>query len=65
MPPLEAIDLVGLDGYSRGRLAEALAIDPAEWQQEIELQGELFAKLGERLPKELQYERELLRSRLA
>ena len=64
MPPLEAIDLVGLDGYSRGRLAEALAIDPAEWQQEIELQGELFAKLGERLPKELQYERELLRSRL-
>ena len=64
MPPLEAIDLNGLDGYSRERLAEALSINLPEWKQEIDLQGELFAKLGERMPKELNYERELLRSRL-
>jgi phosphoenolpyruvate carboxykinase (GTP) len=64
MPPLEAIDLNGLEGYSRARLGEALAINLPEWKQEIDLQGELFAKLGDRMPKELLYERELLRSRL-
>ena len=64
MPTLDGIDLNGLAGYSRDRLAEAQAIDMAAWREELELQGELFAKLGERLPKELQYERELLRSRL-
>ena len=64
MPPLDGIDLVGLEGYSRSRLAEALAISPDDWRTELELQAELFSKLGERMPKELLYERELLRSRL-
>ena len=64
MPPLEAIDLEGLPGYTREHLAEALAINTSEWRTELELQAELFAKLGERLPKELFYERELLKSRL-
>ena len=64
MPPLDGIDLVGLEGYSRGRLAEALAISTDDWRTELDLQAELFSKLGERMPKELLYERELLRSRL-
>ncbi len=64
MPPLDAIDLTGLTGYTREHLAEALAITPAEWRIELDLQAELFATLGERLPKELFYERELLKSRL-
>ncbi len=64
MPPLTAIDLAGLGGYTREHLAEAQAINPAEWRIELDLQAELFAKLGERMPKELFYERELLKSRL-
>ncbi|GDY13612.1 phosphoenolpyruvate carboxykinase [GTP] [Planctomycetota bacterium] len=69
MPPLESLDLRGLTGpgqnsYSRDRLAEAQAIDPVEWTRELDLQKELFDRIGERMPKELYFERELLRSRL-
>jgi phosphoenolpyruvate carboxykinase (GTP) len=64
MPPLAALDLEGLAGYTRERLAEAQAIRPEEWRQELALQDELFARIGERMPKELIYERELLKSRL-
>lgn len=64
MPPLESIDLAGLDGYTQARLAEAQRIDPVEWHRELDLQSELFDLIGERMPKDLLYERELLRSRL-
>ena len=64
MPPLDSIDLNGLANYSRERLAEAQAINPVEWHAELALQNDLFNSLGERMPKDLLYERELLRSRL-
>jgi phosphoenolpyruvate carboxykinase (GTP) len=64
MPPSEDIDLNGLDGYSRERLERAQEVNRAEWTRELDLQAELFDSLGDRLPKELRFERELLRSRL-
>ncbi len=64
MPAPGGIDLHGLDGYSLHRFEEAQHIDPAEWAAEIDSQQPLFDQLGARLPKELHYERELLRSRL-
>ena len=65
MPGPDEIDLVAMpDGYSREKLARAQRIDHDEWRQELALQQELFDKLGARMPKELIYERELLKSRL-
>ncbi len=64
MPPPGALDLEGLPGFTSERLAEVQAIRPEEWHRELDLQAELFARLGDRLPKELHYERELLKSRL-
>ncbi len=64
MPPPQALNLDGLDHYSRADLAAAQAIVPDEWHREIALQEELFNQIGDRMPKELLYERELLRLRL-
>ncbi len=64
MPPLDGINLAGLTNYTCENLAAAQAINPAEWHAELMLQNELFDRLGERMPKDLLYERELLRSRL-
>ena len=64
MPAPGSIDLHGLDGYSAHQLEEAQHIDAAEWLRELDSQQELFDRLGGRMPKELFYERELLRSRL-
>ncbi len=65
MPGDEEIDLVAMPGgYDRTRLQRAQRIDHEEWRQELALQQELFDKLGARMPKELVYERELLKSRL-
>jgi len=65
MPFGEHINLDGLDAYDHARLDQAQAITPGEWHQELTLQQSLFDLLGERMPKELGYERELLRSRLS
>jgi len=65
MPQAKDINLDGLDGYDQARLQQAQAIIPDEWLQEIDSQQELFDRLGDRMPKELGFERELLRSRLS
>ena len=64
MPASGDIDLDGLAGYSRAQFDAAQRIDNDEWRQELVLQEELFEKLSSRMPKELVYERELLKSRL-
>ncbi len=64
MPRPEDIDLEGLSGYTREKLAQAQAINAEEWKQEVHAQDELFIKLRSRLPKELAEQRELLISRL-
>jgi phosphoenolpyruvate carboxykinase (GTP) len=64
MPEPGGIDLAGMDGYGQPEFANAQRIDGEEWRHELELQTELFERLSNRMPKELVYERELLRSRL-
>ena len=64
MPAPGAIDLEGLAGYSPAALAEVQAIRPDEWRRELASQEEFFTRLGEHMPKELLYERELLKSRI-
>jgi phosphoenolpyruvate carboxykinase (GTP) len=63
MPAASDIDLEGL-GYDRTRLEEALSIDVDEWKKEVLAQDDLFDRLGDDLPVELHYQRELLISRL-
>ena len=60
MPSPEGIDIAGIPGYSREKLAAALSIDIEGWKREVLLQREFFIKLRDDLPKELLFERELL-----
>jgi phosphoenolpyruvate carboxykinase (GTP) len=64
MPEPGGIDLDGMDNYTQADFATAQRIDGEEWRHELDLQTELFERLSNRMPKELIYERELLRSRL-
>ncbi len=64
LPGPQEIDLAGLKDYPHERLDQAQRIDHQEWERELAIQEELFTLLGARMPKELGYERELLRSRL-
>jgi len=64
MPEPGGIDLAGMENYGEPEFATAQRIDNDEWRHELDLQSELFERLSSRMPKELVYERELLRSRL-
>ena len=64
VPGREDFDLTGLEGFTDGHFARATAVDPGEWRRETEGQGELFARLGARVPSALIEERERLRARL-
>ncbi|MGE0355870.1 MAG: phosphoenolpyruvate carboxykinase (GTP) [Burkholderiales bacterium] len=44
------LDWKGLDSFGAERYASIAAIDRSLWKQELPLHGELFDKLGERLP---------------
>jgi len=57
------IDLHDLQ-ISESDVLEATKIDPKEWIQELEAQGEWFASLGATVPKALHLQRELLLSRI-
>ena len=63
LPTAEALDLAGLEMLD-GALDELLKVDAAEWHQELESQGELFALLGDKMPKGVHEQREALRKRL-
>jgi phosphoenolpyruvate carboxykinase (GTP) len=65
MPILDQINLEGLSDYTLADLERVQAIIPEEWLQELDSQQSFFDRIGERMPKELGYERELLRSRLS
>jgi phosphoenolpyruvate carboxykinase (GTP) len=64
MPESGGIDLTGMANYDEKQFANAQRIDGEEWRHELDLQSSLFEQLSNRMPKELVYERELLRSRL-
>jgi phosphoenolpyruvate carboxykinase (GTP) len=61
VPKAEDLDLQGLD-VSAERLQALLAINPKEWAEEFESQGELFDKLKATMPDELKKRRERLRA---
>ena len=64
VPEPNAIDIEGIEGYSRERLQQVQAINRDEWRRELLLQDELFMKLQSSVPKELIFQRELLAARL-
>ena len=61
MPRFEDIDWKGLD-YSHDRYDELMTVDPAMWLKELELQDELFGKLGDKLPPALAGAKERLQA---
>ena len=64
MPRYEDLDWRGLEGFTRKQFYELMSVDRDVWQQELLSHEELFAKLYDRLPKELLFIRELILSSL-
>ena len=62
VPRFRDIDWTGLD-YPRDKWDELMAIDRDVWRRQTLEHQELFLSLGEELPKQLLFERELLISR--
>jgi len=63
MPRYDDLDWTGLD-FTREDFDSVMSIDSSTWKQEISSHEELFAQLYDKLPKEIFYMRELLRSAL-
>ena len=60
MPGYEDLDWSGIESFTRQRYEELMCVDEELWPHELELHGELFSKLGGRLPRQLELMRELL-----
>jgi phosphoenolpyruvate carboxykinase (GTP) len=63
LPAENALDTAGLS-VSPETMRELLAVDSADWRQEAEGLAEFFAKFGDRLPAELERQRQDLLARL-
>ncbi|WP_033340770.1 phosphoenolpyruvate carboxykinase (GTP) [Catenuloplanes japonicus] len=63
VPPPSAIDLTGLD-LPESDLTAALAVDPAEWREELPLITAWFERFGAKLPAVLWAELDALKARL-
>jgi phosphoenolpyruvate carboxykinase (GTP) len=64
VPTVESIDISGLD-VTKEDIAELVKVDKALWKEELELIKEQQTSLGDRYPKELKNQVELLEARLA
>ncbi len=64
VPAPGALDIEGLKDFGPAELEKAQAIKSEEWHKELMMQDELFMKLYSHLPKELIFQRELLKARL-
>ncbi|GAB3559244.1 phosphoenolpyruvate carboxykinase (GTP) [Spelaeicoccus albus] len=63
IPAPGSLDVAGLD-FSDDELAKCLAVDPAEWDAELDDIADWFARIGDTLPSELADQRDALRGRL-
>jgi phosphoenolpyruvate carboxykinase (GTP) len=64
VPSVEDIDLEGLDA-NPDDVAQSLAVNPAEWREELPLIEEWFEFIGDKLPTGVKDEFEALKQRLA
>jgi phosphoenolpyruvate carboxykinase (GTP) len=64
MPHYEDVDWAGLE-FPKKDFEKITDIDLDAWKKEVQLHGELFTKLQDRLPKELSQIREELLSKIA
>jgi len=64
MPRYEDMDLGGMEDFTPAQFHALMTIDRSAWVGEIQSHEELFAKLYDRLPKELIFTRELILSSL-
>jgi phosphoenolpyruvate carboxykinase (GTP) len=64
MPRYEDLDWSGMEGFTPEQFHALMAIDRDVWVGEIQSHEELFAKLYDRLPKEMIFTRELILSSL-
>jgi phosphoenolpyruvate carboxykinase (GTP) len=64
VPTAEDLDLDGLD-VDGGDVAKALAVNPAEWREELPLIEEWFEFVGDKLPTGVRDEFEALKQRLS
>jgi len=64
IPTADAINLEGLAGVDKAKLASILEVDTEGWKAEVELIDEHFARFGSHLPKELADELVGLKERL-
>jgi phosphoenolpyruvate carboxykinase (GTP) len=60
VPDFEDLEWSGLDKFSREEYRSATAIKHDEWETELASHDELFGKLKDRLPRQLQLRREML-----
>jgi len=63
VPRAENLNVSGLD-IAPEAVEEAMKVDLAEWEAELESQAEWFAKIGKTLPRPLELQRELLLERV-
>jgi phosphoenolpyruvate carboxykinase (GTP) len=64
MPEFDDLDWSGLE-FGKDKFSRLTNIDRYDWSRELKSHDELFAKLGDRLPQPLVFERQLLETRLA
>ena len=58
------MDFTGLEDFTRDHFKKVMSINREAWKQEFLLHDDLFAKMYDRLPKEVFFMRELLLSAL-
>lgn len=65
MPEFEDLDWSGLSSVTKEKFAKLMKLDPQLWLNELEEQGELFDKIGAKLPKQLASTKESLAKQFA